>query len=249
MDEPESFVFYPTFYEQINDLDDATQLRFYRAIAVYGTTGKTPDFKGLELAAWIPIKNAIDNAKSRRKQNTTNGKKGGKPKTEPNQTIPNVTDSNRTEPTQTDSNRTKPTPNLNVNVNVNGNGNVNGNVNTQEAPSGAPCEQPAAPEDTKKQEKSVSHRFQKPTRDELQAYITEKGYHFSPDEFIAHYESNGWRVGAHSPMKDWKATCTTWHLREKDFAPAHYGGKYPAIGMNGDKDQVDKKVLAWPETL
>lgn len=52
-------------------------------------------------------------------------------------------------------------------------------------------------------------RFVKPTVDEIQAYINEKGYTFDAEAFFAHYESNGWKVGR-NPMKSWKAACTTW---------------------------------------
>lgn len=52
-------------------------------------------------------------------------------------------------------------------------------------------------------------RFVPPTVDDVKAYITEKGYAFSAERFVAYYESNGWRVGK-NPMKDWKAACRTW---------------------------------------
>lgn len=52
-------------------------------------------------------------------------------------------------------------------------------------------------------------RFTPPTRDEVAAYISEKGYAVDADAWMAHYESNGWRVGS-NPMKDWKAAVRTW---------------------------------------
>lgn len=58
-------------------------------------------------------------------------------------------------------------------------------------------------------------KFKKPTLEELQAYINEKGYHFSAERFIDYYESVGWKIGK-NPMKDWKAACRTWESKYKE---------------------------------
>lgn len=57
--------------------------------------------------------------------------------------------------------------------------------------------------------------FKKPTLEELEAYINEKGYHFSASNFINYYDSVGWKIGK-SPMKDWKAACRTWEAKYKN---------------------------------
>ena len=54
-----------------------------------------------------------------------------------------------------------------------------------------------------------SKGFVKPTIQEIQAHILEKGYTFDAEAFYAFYESNGWKVGR-NPMKNWKMACTTW---------------------------------------
>lgn len=56
-------------------------------------------------------------------------------------------------------------------------------------------------------------RFTPPTVEEVRAYCDEKGYTFDPETFCAFYESKGWRVG-NSPMKSWKAACSTWQKRQ-----------------------------------
>lgn len=61
----------------------------------------------------------------------------------------------------------------------------------------------------KDKDKVVNRRFTPPTRDEVAAYIAEKGYNVDPDHWMAHYESNGWKVGS-NPMKDWRAAVRTW---------------------------------------
>lgn len=68
-------------------------------------------------------------------------------------------------------------------------------------------------------------RFVAPTVEEVAQHIVEKGYHFSPDQFVAFYASKGWKVGA-QPMKDWKAACVTWEARWKQNREG--GGSAPA---------------------
>lgn len=61
-------------------------------------------------------------------------------------------------------------------------------------------------------------RFIKPTVEEVDVYVKEKGYHIDAENFVNYYESKGWVVGK-SPMKDWKAACRTW---EKTWKENHY---------------------------
>ena len=55
-------------------------------------------------------------------------------------------------------------------------------------------------------------RFTEPEVEEVQRYCAMKGYKFDAGSFVAHYESNGWKVGRNK-MKSWKAACTTWAKR------------------------------------
>lgn len=52
-------------------------------------------------------------------------------------------------------------------------------------------------------------RFAPPTLEEVQEYITEKGYNIDAERFIDFYQSKGWMVGKNK-MKDWKAAVRTW---------------------------------------
>lgn len=54
--------------------------------------------------------------------------------------------------------------------------------------------------------------FSAPTVAEVSEYCKAKNYPIDPEEFIAHYESNGWMIGK-VPMKSWKAALTTWAKR------------------------------------
>lgn len=56
-------------------------------------------------------------------------------------------------------------------------------------------------------------RFTPPTVPELVDYCREIGVTIDEDEFMNHYNSNGWKVGR-VPMKDWKAAVRNWAKRE-----------------------------------
>lgn len=68
--------------------------------------------------------------------------------------------------------------------------------------------------------------FKKPTLEEIQKVITDKGYKVDAEAFMAFYDSNGWKVGK-NPMKSWKSALVTWHKRRRaDTAPAAPTPKY-----------------------
>lgn len=68
-----------------------------------------------------------------------------------------------------------------------------------------------------KESKKREGRFTPPTLSEVQAYVTEKGYHIDAESFIDFYESKGWLVGKNK-MKDWKAAVRTWEKRRQGNA-------------------------------
>ena len=69
-------------------------------------------------------------------------------------------------------------------------------------------------------------RFKPPSREEVQAYIVEKGYRVDAERFIDYYTSNGWRVGK-NPMKDWKAAVRTWARNGYDTNTKSQGSGNP----------------------
>jgi uncharacterized protein YdaU (DUF1376 family) len=62
--------------------------------------------------------------------------------------------------------------------------------------------------------KKKGTKFVPPSPEEVEQYILEKNYQVNAEAFIAHYESNGWKVGRNK-MKSWKAAITTWQTRGK----------------------------------
>lgn len=58
--------------------------------------------------------------------------------------------------------------------------------------------------------------FSAPTVAEVREYCQLRRNQIDPEEFVAHYESNGWMVGK-APMKNWKAAVVSWEKnRVKD---------------------------------
>jgi hypothetical protein len=57
-------------------------------------------------------------------------------------------------------------------------------------------------------------RFVKPTIEQLEAYMEERGMNNIANRFYDHYEANGWKIGKNS-MKDWRASVRTWEPNHK----------------------------------
>lgn len=70
----------------------------------------------------------------------------------------------------------------------------------------------------KVEEERKSTKFQKPTIEEIKAYIKEKNYNVDANRFFNFYESKGWKVGK-NPMVSWKASVATWQKDEPKTTP------------------------------
>jgi hypothetical protein len=57
--------------------------------------------------------------------------------------------------------------------------------------------------------------FVKPTIEQLKEYMTEQGMNDIAENWLNHYEANGWMVGK-VKMKDWKASVRTWKTNQKN---------------------------------
>lgn len=67
--------------------------------------------------------------------------------------------------------------------------------------------------DNKKENKREVVRFAPPSVEDVRAYCQERGNKVDPEQFVAFYESKGWKIG-NTPMKSWKASVITWEKRE-----------------------------------
>lgn len=62
--------------------------------------------------------------------------------------------------------------------------------------------------------------FVKPTIEQLKEYMREQGMNDIAENWLNHYEANGWMVGKNK-MKDWKASVRTWKLNNlKNNSPS-----------------------------
>lgn len=113
----DSFIFYRSFYEAINDLPEKSQLKVYKAICEMSLNFDEIDLSGLSLTIFKLIKPQLE-ANNKR---YINGSKGGAPKGNQNATKRQPKNNRKT---------TEKQPNNNVNVNDNENVNVNDNINT-----------------------------------------------------------------------------------------------------------------------
>jgi hypothetical protein len=72
-----------TTLEQISILPPDTQLKFFWALSNYGLNGIEPDFTGLELAVWIPMRDLVRSSKKNdevwKEKKRAAGTKGGAP--------------------------------------------------------------------------------------------------------------------------------------------------------------------------
>jgi hypothetical protein len=59
------------------------------------------------------------------------------------------------------------------------------------------------------QQEQKEGKFVKPTIEQLKEYMSEQGMNDIAENWLNHYEANGWMVGK-VKMKDWKASVRTW---------------------------------------
>ena len=226
--ERDSFIFYSSFYEALDGMDDKTQLEFFKALCTYGLRGEMPNVTGIVKAMLLLIKPQID-ANNKR---YNSGKKGGRPKIEEdNNKKPMVTEFETNgfevenhwlqdeepmviEPetsgyeTENDLETLKP---MVTESETNGfktenqwlqnkkpNDNVNDNDNVNEK------------EKSIKKEKRI--RFSPPTLEEVKEYCIKRNNNVDPEIFVDFYASKGWKVGKET-MKDWQAAVRTWEKR------------------------------------
>ena len=79
-------------------------------------------------------------------------------------------------------------------------------------------------------------RFIKPTKEEIENYCKQKGYHIDAQQFIDYYESVGWVIGkSGKKMKSWQSALSTWESRRSDKP------KTPTIFENQESDWVRQR--------
>lgn len=130
-----SFVFYDSFRDAVEDMNDKDRLAFYEAIIDYSLDGKAPDNLTNELARMFKLVKPQLDANTKRKKD---GKKGGRPSKKDDKNLSNnyeesmVSEEENYKKTSGFENKNHRLENKKPNVNVNDNVNVNANVNVLE---------------------------------------------------------------------------------------------------------------------
>jgi len=59
--------------------------------------------------------------------------------------------------------------------------------------------------------------FVKPSLSQIREYANSANLgNVDPNEFLDHFDSNGWRISGKAPMKDWQAAARNWNRRNKN---------------------------------
>ncbi len=96
--------------------------------------------------------------------------------------------------------------------------------------------------ESKEGKRNISNIFVPPTVEEVKAYCEEKGYSVDPDQFVDHYESNGWMVGK-SKMKNWKASVRTWQRNRNTDQSGKKNSFNNFTQRNYDTKEIENKFL------
>lgn len=64
--------------------------------------------------------------------------------------------------------------------------------------------------------------FVPPSLDDVREFIVSERLSVNPDLWYAHYSANGWTVGG-VPMRDWKGSVKSWHIRGDRFGEKKTG--------------------------
>lgn len=198
MDKKESFVFYRSFYEALQNVPKKHRAEVYEAVFAYAFDARQPSLTGVSRALWELIRPQLD-ASQKRYENARKGaeygKMGGRPKKKEENKKPLKGYENKT---LNDNDNSNVNDNDNYNLNENENENVNVNYSLPQTPSkGAESESVVTP--------SLS---------EIRDYCTERNSNIDPEEFYDFYSSKGWLIGK-TPMKDWKAAFRGWERNHK----------------------------------
>lgn len=197
----DSFVFYRSFMDAIEQLDDSQHLEVLRAIIEYALEGTMPKKKGIASAILMSVKPVID------KNNTSyeNGKKGGRPKTQPKPNDnPTVTQQKPNDnPTVTD-----PEPYVDVDVDVDVDSDVDADADADADSDVDDDADVEAPQDG-------GQAGDVPTEEEVTEFAKSIGFDIDAKHFIEYYLKDGRLQVNGEPVRDWKALVRSWWRQEQ----------------------------------
>lgn len=80
---------------------------------------------------------------------------------------------------------------------------------------------------------NTTRRFTPPTIEEVRTYCQERGNTVNPEQFIAYYEENGWRLANGKKMQSWKSSVITWEQNRKNQKQTTFSS-YPQREEKGE---------------
>ena len=99
--------------------------------------------------------------------------------------------------------------------------------------------------DNTKNKRKIEKRknFKKPTIEELDEYIAEKGYAIDAEYFWHYYEARGWKL-KNGPMKSWKSALVTFEKNNKRWADERNGIQQGATEVERDWHKLSESAFA-----
>lgn len=203
---------YNSYLSSLAPYTDAQVGRLIRAMLAYSQNGEIPQFKKTERMIWPTLQNQIDRDKEayeeRRKINSRNGSKGGRPKAQ-KKTDAFLSETEKSEKTDrffSKPKKAKEKENKNEKKNEKENENEKDKENERDMISAGA------------QESSPPLGSTAPTAKEVQLYCLEAGLEFDPEQFVDYYSAVGWKRGG-LPITDWKAAARCWASRQLPEKP------------------------------
>ena len=213
----EKFTFFISFYEALKELPPEDFKKVIIAICEYAFYDKEPDLPLNLIVPFRLIKPIIDKTLKISEIRAEQGKKGGAPVGNTNASKQANSTKNKQKQADKDKEKDKEK-----------------NKGRREMDISADSTTPLH-----------SNSFQKPTLLEIKAFCEEQNYRVNPEEFFNFYECNGWMVGQ-NPMKDWKASVSTWESRKKndsDSSKNSFGQCMSNGYTKSEMDELEKKLL------
>lgn len=226
----DSFVFYRSFYEALQNVPKKNRAEVYEAVFAYVFESSEPSVSGVTRALWELIRPQLDASQKRYensmkgaeygKKGAEYGKLGGRPKKEKTPLKGDI---------EKPPKRGKDQNPLNVNVNENVNVNDNVNVNVSD---------PDKQTDTHT-ERGSDTQNNRPSNIEIARTILEEGYVMdaaSIQRFVEYNDKHGWKM-------DWQLALKRWAEREKPPDRKPKRNKFNNFERNRDNDELAKKII------
>lgn len=216
-----SFLLYVDRLEVLDEMTDEDAGKLFKAIRDYVKDGSTPERGTLVSIAFRALKPALDSDSEKYHlmclRRSEAGKKGGRPKKQTKAKKANAFEEKANESKKSNCFSEKAKK-----ADTDTDTDTDTDVHRREINS-----LPSTNAQARARECAHSV-FKTPSVDEVQDYCNERGNGINAEEFVAHYESNGWMVGK-TRMKDWRAAVRTWELRRREPKPSKQQSSMDAI--------------------